>query len=264
MAEFPSRRQKVSSTERRTDHSPSVAQGRSETALSSGAGLHILSRDAQAAVRIERRSAPRAAVPPDYGKRIFDLAGALLLGILLSPFILVISALIRLEGLPVLFWHKRIGRSGKVFYCLKFRTMAVNAEKVLRDLLEAHPEMRDEWTQNHKLRDDPRITAVGRFLRKTSLDELPQLWNVIRGEMSLVGPRPVVRAELLRYGRHASSYIAIKPGITGLWQVKGRSDTTYRRRVAMDTYYVRHQNIFLDIYILACTVAVVLKRAGAY
>lgn len=265
MAELPSRRQKVTSTDRRTNHSPSVAHGRSETALSSAAGLHMLSRDADAAVRIERRSVARAVAPPhDYGKRIFDLAGALLLGILLSPFILVISALIRLEGLPVLFWHKRIGRGGKVFYCLKFRTMAVNAEQVLRDLLEAHPEMRDEWTQNHKLRDDPRITAVGRFLRKTSLDELPQLLNVIRGEMSLVGPRPVVRAELLRYGRNAASYIAIKPGITGLWQVRGRSDTTYRRRVAMDTYYVRHQNILLDIYILGCTVAVVLKRAGAY
>jgi Undecaprenyl-phosphate galactose phosphotransferase WbaP len=265
MAELPSRRQDVTSTERRPDHSPSGSQGRSEAALSAAAGLHILGRDADRAPPVERRSVARAAVPPrDYSKRIFDLAGALLLAVLLSPFIVVISALIRIEGLPVLFWHKRIGRGGKVFFCLKFRTMALNAEQILRDLLEAHPEMRDEWTQNHKLRDDPRITAVGRFLRKTSLDELPQLLNVIRGEMSLVGPRPVVRAELLRYGRDAASYLAVKPGITGLWQVRGRSDTTYRRRVAMDKYYVRHQNILLDIYILACTVAVVLKRAGAY
>jgi lipopolysaccharide/colanic/teichoic acid biosynthesis glycosyltransferase len=142
--------------------------------------------------------------------------------------------------------------------------MVRNAEQVLRHLLNEHPELRDEWTKNFKLRNDPRITRTGRVLRLTSLDELPQLWNVLRGEMSLVGPRPIVRAELLRYGRNASRYLAVKPGLTGLWQVKGRSDTTYRRRVAMDKFYVRNQSILLDLYILASTPAAVLRRNGAY
>jgi undecaprenyl-phosphate galactose phosphotransferase len=204
-------------------------------------------------------------IQPAYlAKRAFDIIGTIFLVLLLSPLILIIIALIRIEGQPVLFWHKRIGRNGRSFYCVKFRTMVRNAEHVLRPLLNEHPELRDEWTKNFKLRDDPRITMTGRVLRLTSLDELPQLWNVLRGEMSLVGPRPIVRAELLRYGRNASRYLAVKPGLTGLWQVKGRSDTTYRRRVAMDKYYVRNQSILLDIYILAATPAAVLRRNGAY
>lgn len=198
------------------------------------------------------------------GRRIFDVVGAILIGLLFMPFILAVIVLIRLGGTPVLFRHRRIGRNGTVFKCLKFRTMVPDAENVLRRLLKDHPELRDEWTENHKLRDDPRITRVGRFLRRTSLDELPQLWNVLRGDMSLVGPRPIVRAELLRYGRQAAIYLAVKPGLTGLWQVKGRSDTTYRRRVAMDKFYVRNRNLWLDAYIVAITAAVVLRRAGAY
>lgn len=198
------------------------------------------------------------------GRRIFDVVGAILIGLLFMPFILAVIVLIRLGGTPVLFRHKRIGRNGTVFKCLKFRTMVPDAENVLRRLLKEHPELRDEWTENHKLRNDPRITTVGRFLRRTSLDELPQLWNVLRGDMSLVGPRPIVRAELLRYGRQATIYLAVKPGLTGLWQVKGRSDTTYRRRVAMDKYYVRNRNLWMDFYIVALTTGVVLKRAGAY
>jgi Undecaprenyl-phosphate galactose phosphotransferase WbaP len=197
-------------------------------------------------------------------KRAFDIVGALILGLLFSPLILVIIALIRIEGEPILFWHKRIGRNGRIFHCVKFRTMVRDAENVLRRLLNEHPELRDEWTKNFKLRNDPRITMAGRVLRLTSLDELPQLWNVLRGEMSLVGPRPVVRAELLRYGRNAARYLAVKPGLTGLWQVKGRNDTTYRRRVAMDKYYVQNQGVLLDIYILAATPAAVLRRNGAY
>jgi len=197
-------------------------------------------------------------------KRAFDIVGALMLGVLFSPLILVIVSLIRIEGEPILFWHKRIGRNGRIFHCVKFRTMVRDAENVLRRLLNEHPELRDEWTKNFKLRNDPRITMAGRVLRLTSLDELPQLWNVLRGEMSLVGPRPVVRAELLRYGRNASRYLAVKPGLTGLWQVKGRNDTTYRRRVAMDKFYVQNQSILLDICILAATPAAVLRRNGAY
>ncbi len=198
------------------------------------------------------------------GKRAFDIFAAAIFGVLLSPLILIIVLLIRIEGEPVLFRHKRIGQNGQVFHCLKFRTMVHNAEHVLRDVLRDHSELRDEWTQNHKLRNDPRITPVGRFLRLTSLDELPQLWNIVQGHMSLVGPRPVVRAELLRYGRNVAHYLAVRPGLTGLWQVKGRSNTSYRRRVAMDTYYVLNQSVLLDLRILAATAGAVWRRAGAY
>jgi exopolysaccharide production protein ExoY len=138
------------------------------------------------------------------------------------------------------------------------------ADQVLRDLLENDPELHAEWVRDHKLRHDPRVTCLGRFLRRTSLDELPQLVNVLRGEMSLVGPRPVVREELLRYGRNVGTYLAAKPGITGLWQVTGRNDTDYRRRVVLDTYYVRNQNLMLDLYILVKTTGVVLGGNGAY
>jgi undecaprenyl-phosphate galactose phosphotransferase len=198
------------------------------------------------------------------GKRAFDMVAAAFFGVLLSPLILIIALMIRTEGEPVLFRHRRVGENGRVFHCLKFRTMVHNAEQVLRDVLRDHPELRDEWIQNHKIRNDPRITPFGRFLRLTSLDELPQLWNILRGEMSLVGPRPVVREELLRYGRNVAHYLAVRPGLTGLWQVKGRSDTSYRRRVAMDTYYVLNQGIGLDLRILAATTGAVWRRAGAY
>jgi lipopolysaccharide/colanic/teichoic acid biosynthesis glycosyltransferase len=134
----------------------------------------------------------------------------------------------------------------------------------LHELLAKNEVLKAEWLRSHKLRHDPRITRIGRFLRRTSLDELPQLWNVLRGEMSLVGPRPIIREELLRYGRASASYLAVRPGITGLWQTMGRNDTDYRRRVAMDVYYVRNQTVLLDIYILAKTVRVVVIGDGAY
>jgi Undecaprenyl-phosphate galactose phosphotransferase WbaP len=197
-------------------------------------------------------------------KRILDVCGAIFFGILFSPLIVGLIIIIRLDGKPAVFRHRRLGRNGRVFCCLKFRTMVPNAESVLRGLLRAHPELRDEWTENHKLRNDPRITPIGRFLRATSLDELPQLWNVLIGDMSLVGPRPIVRAELLRYGRSGATYLSVRPGLTGLWQVMGRSDTTYRRRVAMDKYYVSHQKLLMDVYILILTAGVVFKRVGAY
>jgi exopolysaccharide production protein ExoY len=197
-------------------------------------------------------------------KRLLDIVGATLLGIIFLPLMLAVAVLLRREGGPVIFRHRRIGRNGEAFDCLKFRSMVPDADRVLRDLLELHPELKAEWLRDHKLRDDPRITAVGRFLRRTSLDELPQLWNVVRGEMSLVGPRPVVREELLRYGRHLHRYLAAKPGITGLWQVTGRNDTDYRRRVVLDVYYVRRQSVLLDLYILVKTTHVVLGGSGAY
>jgi Undecaprenyl-phosphate galactose phosphotransferase WbaP len=197
-------------------------------------------------------------------KRVLDVVGATLLGIVFLPLVLAVAVLLRREGGSIVFRHRRVGRNGQAFDCLKFRTMVPDADRVLRDILERHPEFKAEWLLHHKLRDDPRITGLGRFLRRTSLDELPQLWNVIRGEMSLVGPRPVVREELLRYGRHLHRYLAAKPGITGLWQVTGRNDTDYRRRVVLDVYYVRRQSAFLDFYILLKTTQVVLGGSGAY
>lgn len=200
----------------------------------------------------------------DTPKRVLDILGAALLGIVFLPLILAVAVLLRREGGPIIFRHRRIGRNGKAFDCLKFRSMVPDADRVLRELLERHPELKAEWLRDHKLRDDPRVTVVGRFLRRTSLDELPQLWNVIRGEMSLVGPRPVVREELLRYGRHLHRYLAARPGITGLWQVTGRNDTDYRRRVVLDVYYVRRQSVVLDLYILLKTTHVVVGGSGAY
>ena len=203
---------------------------------------------------------------PTYSKakRVLDITGALAIGLVFSPLILVIAVRMAQEGGPVLFRHRRIGQGGKTFECLKFRTMVPNAEQLLQELLEKDPEARAEWLRDHKLRHDPRVTRLGRFLRKTSLDELPQLWNVIRGEMSLVGPRPIVKEEMLRYGRYLPAYLATKPGVTGLWQVTGRNDTNYRRRVVMDAYYVRRQTLLMDFGILLRTIKVVLWRHGAY
>jgi exopolysaccharide production protein ExoY len=200
----------------------------------------------------------------EFLKRVFDVICAVILAIVFAPLIVVIAVLLHRDGGPIIFRHRRVGRHGKAFDCLKFRSMVPDADRVLRELLEQHPEFRAEWLRDHKLKDDPRVTSVGRFLRRTSLDELPQLWNVIRGEMSLVGPRPVVREELLRYGRCACVYLAARPGVTGLWQVNGRNNTDYRRRVVLDVYYVRRQNLMLDLYILFKTTYVVLGGSGAY
>lgn len=197
-------------------------------------------------------------------KRSIDIFGALALSVVFSPLFLIIAVRMGLERGPILFRHRRIGQGGRAFDCLKFRTMVPNAEQTLRELLEKDPEARAEWLRDHKLRNDPRVTRLGRFLRKTSLDELPQLWNVLCGEMSLVGPRPIVKDEMLRYGRYLPAYLAAKPGVTGLWQVTGRNDTDYRRRVVMDTYYVRKQTLWMDLKILLKTVKVVLGARGAY
>ena len=213
--------------------------------------------------RLATRYAPPLA-PYSAVKRTVDVLGALLICAVFSPLILVIALMMSLEGGPILFRHRRIGRGGQSFGCLKFRTMVPNAEQILQDLLEKDPAAKAEWVRDHKLRNDPRITPVGRFLRRTSLDELPQLWNVLRGEMSLVGPRPIVKEEMLRYGRHLRTYLAAKPGVTGLWQVTGRNDTDYRRRVVMDTYYVRKRSLLMDLRILFKTVKVVIWGHGAY
>jgi len=195
--------------------------------------------------------------------RANQLAAALLL-LLFSPLMLVCALLIwQRDGAPVLFAHYRVGLNGRLFRCLKFRTMLRNAEQVLGDLLASDAQARDEWAREQKLQRDPRITAIGHFLRRTSLDELPQLINVLRGEMSLVGPRPITVAELTKYGAVRWHYLCVRPGITGLWQVSGRNDVSYPERVALDQRYVESRSLRMDVAILLRTIKVVVARDGA-
>jgi len=190
---------------------------------------------------------------------------ALILLALFSPLIALIAFFIwKQDGAPVLYAHYRVGKNGRLFRCMKFRSMLRNSEQVLAALLRDDPVARAEWERDHKLTTDPRITPIGRFLRKSSLDELPQLLNVLRGEMSLVGPRPITVAELTRYGRVRWHYLSVRPGLTGLWQVSGRNNTTYEERVALDQRYVEQRSLWLDACILVKTVRVVLLREGAY
>ena len=196
-------------------------------------------------------------------KTLFDQFVALLLLLALSPLFLSLAFLVRADGGPVLFGHRRVGENGRHFRCLKFRSMVPDADTVLQQALVADPKLRAEWEATHKLHDDPRTTPIGRILRKTSMDELPQLLNVLRGEMSLVGPRPIIDAEVPRYGRDISYYFEAKPGITGLWQVSGRSNTTYDHRVRLDVWYVRNWSLWHDIAILLKTLPAVLRKEGA-
>lgn len=197
-------------------------------------------------------------------KRTMDLALSISVTLFFLPVFAIICVLVAADsGLPVFYSQDRLGRGGRTFRVWKFRTMINNSAQVLERYLAANPELRREWAQSHKLRNDPRITRVGRFLRTTSLDELPQLWNVIRGDMSLVGPRPIVDAEVKKYHKHFSTYVKALPGMTGLWQVSGRNHTTYEERVAFDAYYVHNWSIWMDIYLLAKTISVVLTGHGA-
>lgn len=197
-------------------------------------------------------------------KRTFDIivAVAMLLFALPAMFFIAVLMFSTDRG-PILFSHERIGQNGKRFRCLKFRSMVVDSQEALRRHLELLPHARAEWEATQKLRDDPRITRLGRFLRVTSLDELPQLINVIRGEMSLVGPRPIVQDEVARYAEQIEHYAAVRPGITGLWQVSGRSDVDYDQRVQLDTTYVREWSFIGDLVILVKTVKVVVMRSGS-
>ncbi|HYO84095.1 MAG TPA: undecaprenyl-phosphate galactose phosphotransferase WbaP [Bryobacteraceae bacterium] len=207
------------------------------------------------------------AVPPTERamKRFVDLLVGSVLAAVILPTAAMIAILVRVESPgPVLYGHVRIGRNGRRFKVWKFRSMVVDGERVLRNHLENNGEAAKEWAATQKLRTDPRVTRTGRILRQPSLDELPQLWNILRGEMSLVGPRPVVQAEVARYGDAIALYNMVTPGLTGLWQVSGRNNTTYEERVRLDSYYVRNWSIWLDLYVLAKTIRVVLLREGAY
>ncbi len=197
-------------------------------------------------------------------KRTMDIVGSLAIITALSPVLLTLYFLIKKDGGNAIYGHPRIGRNGKEFKCLKFRSMVVNSKEVLEHLLATDPEAKAEWDKDFKLRNDPRITKVGAFIRKTSLDELPQLFNVLKGEMSLVGPRPIIKDELERYEEDVDYYLMAKPGMTGLWQVSGRNDVDYETRVYFDSWYVKNWSLWNDIAILFKTVNVVLKRDGAY
>jgi undecaprenyl-phosphate galactose phosphotransferase len=197
-------------------------------------------------------------------KRAFDLAVGGLLFVLLAPLFALLSWQVARTGRPVFYRHRRIGKGGREFACLKFRTMVPEAEAVLAAHLAARPEALLEWERDHKLKDDPRITRIGAWLRRTSLDELPQLINVLRGEMSLVGPRPVVAEELARYGDNIVYYVESTPGLTGLWQVSGRNDVSYDTRVAFDRHYVENWSLFEDVRIIVKTVPAVWMSRGSY
>ena len=198
-------------------------------------------------------------------KRIFDIVATVCGGILILPILAIVAVLIYLDSPgPIVFGHKRVGQGGKEFPCYKFRSMVPNAQEALEVYLKENPAAREEWERDFKLKDDPRVTRIGKFLRKTSLDELPQLWNVLVGDMSLVGPRPIVRDEIVKYGDYINDFYLVPPGITGVWQVSGRSDTTYEERVLMDSWYVHNWSVWIDIVYLLKTVLAVVKSKGAY
>jgi Undecaprenyl-phosphate galactose phosphotransferase WbaP len=198
-------------------------------------------------------------------KRALDIGIVAVISPVLVPLCLIVACLIRITSRgPLFYGQTRVGQDARAFRAWKFRTMVADADEVLRKYLDANPALAEEWRLSHKLKDDPRVTRLGKLLRRTSLDELPQALNVIRGEMSLVGPRPIVAGEVEKYGDDFGLYCKVKPGITGLWQISGRSNTSYGERVALDQYYVRNWSIWLDFYVLMRTVRTVLTGDGAY
>ena len=197
-------------------------------------------------------------------KRVVDMTVSVAVLLLASPVLLCVGLLVRADGGPALFRHRRVGASGVSFDCLKFRSMRMDADRLLAEHLGAHPAAAYEWRRTRKLHHDPRVTRLGALLRRTSIDELPQLWNVLRGDMSLVGPRPIVEAERAYYAAYLPYYSRMTPGITGLWQVSGRSGTSYEERVELDVWYARHWSLWTDLVILFQTVPALFGRRGAY
>jgi exopolysaccharide production protein ExoY len=198
-------------------------------------------------------------------KRIFDIFFASFVILLTLPLFIIVAVLVKItDPGPVIYKHVRVGLWGRRFNCFKFRTMVVDSENVLKALLHDDPGARAEWERNQKLFNDPRVTPFGRFLRESSLDELPQLVNVLRGDMSLVGPRPIVPSEMSRYGDRLGSYLSTRPGLTGAWQISGRSDCSYEKRVELDSNYVSNWRFSTDLSILLRTVGAVIDRKGSY
>ena len=220
-------------------------------------------------IKISRQSSQDRAkrFTKEFYKRSFDILFSASVLLICAPIYLILAVFIYFSSPgPIFYSQERVGKNFKRFQCIKFRTMVVNADQVLAKLLAQSPEQRREFAQNFKLKNDPRITWIGHFLRITSLDELPQFWNVLMGDMSVVGPRPLVPEELYKYGNKMERVLTIKPGITGLWQVSGRNDIPYSQRVLIDVYYVNHNNPFLDLWIIFKTIGVVLfpENNGAY
>lgn len=198
-------------------------------------------------------------------KRMIDISAATVLIVLVSPVLLLVAVAVKLcDGGPVFFKHRRVGFGGRTFECWKFRTMRIDAGALLEDLLARDAAAAEEWQASRKLKNDPRLTPIGKSLRRSSIDELPQLFNVLRGEMSLVGPRPVVAEELPRYGRHVAQYYAVRPGLTGAWQISGRSDASYAERVRLDTEYCMTWSARTDLLIMLKTVPVLFSGRGSY
>jgi lipopolysaccharide/colanic/teichoic acid biosynthesis glycosyltransferase len=197
--------------------------------------------------------------------RVCDIALSVTALVSLAPVLVTVAIIVYLQdGGSIFYSQDRIGRNGKKFKCYKFRSMLVDSAERLEKLLASDPDAREEWERDHKLKNDPRITKFGNFIRKTSLDEFPQLWNVIRGDMSLVGPRPIVNNEIVKYGSSFRYYKAVKPGITGMWQVSGRNNIDYVRRVAIDRKFVQSRSLFLYLYIIFATIPAVLAQKGSY
>ncbi len=214
---------------------------------------------------LQAKPASAATVRRPRTSRAFDLVLSAVAVAFLAPLLLLLALAVKLEdGGPALYAQERIGLRGRRFRCLKFRSMATDSAERLAILLATDPDAAAEWAQNHKLKIDPRVTRIGAFLRKSSLDELPQLFNVLRGEMSLVGPRPIVEAEVPRYGPNFADYCSVRPGITGLWQISGRSDMAYASRVALDVQYARRKCLGLDLAIILKTIPAVLMQRGSY
>ncbi len=194
-----------------------------------------------------------------------DFTIALAAIIIFLPAFIIISIALGFERAgPIIFVQRRIGQHGATFVLYKFRSMHVDGDQIFADHLDSNPDAAAEWARDHKLQRDPRVTPLGSFLRRSSLDELPQLFNVLFGHMSIVGPRPIVEAEAPKYGRFFRYYCSVRPGITGLWQISGRNNVSYRRRVAMDAIYARKKTILLDMKIIAATIPAVLSRTGSY
>jgi len=228
------------------------------------ASLWVSTNDLGGVLGLEIRQ--RLLLPgPRMTKAALDMVLTLVLGVAILPLIGLIALLIYLDSPGHIFYgQQRLGQNGTLFTAWKFRSMVHNADSVLDSYLAAHPHLKEQWERDHKLRYDPRVTRIGRFLRRTSLDELPQLWNVLRGDMSLVGPRPIIHEEIPRYGDKYDLYTKVLPGMTGLWQVSGRNNVSYDERVNLDAYYVRNWSVWLDVYILMRTIWVVTVGDGAY
>lgn len=229
-------------------------------------GLRLTNQSRQAEAAAYRSTHTRRPSAPEdlSAKRIFDVVISAIAILALMPIMLVVAVLIKLQdGGKALYWQPRYGLNGETFNCFKLRSMVPNAKQELEALLARDPDARAEWNATQKLTNDPRITRIGHFVRKTSIDELPQLFNVLRGDMSLVGPRPIVENEIAKYGEDFVHYCTVRPGLTGLWQIKGRSDTSYPERVAMDVEYVQTRSFWGDIAIAFMTVPAVLMSKGA-